>query len=48
VKKLLSVSETAEFLLVVIDAKEGAIELYKKMEFINFFDKEYKLTCCYS
>ena len=42
-KKLLLASETVGFPLVVVDAKEGAIEFYEKMGFTKFFDTEYKL-----
>jgi len=42
-KKLLLASETVGFPLVVVDAKEGAIEFYEKMGFTKFFDAEHKL-----
>jgi hypothetical protein len=42
-RKLLLASETVGFPLVVVDAKEGAIEFYKKMGFTKFFDTEYRL-----
>jgi ribosomal protein S18 acetylase RimI-like enzyme len=42
-RKLLLASETDGFPLVVVDAKEGAIEFYEKMGFTKFFDTEYKL-----
>ena len=42
-KKLLLASETVAFPLVVVDAKEGAIEFYQKMGFIKFLDMDCKL-----
>jgi len=42
-KKLLSASETVGFTLIIVDAKEGAIEFYKKFGFSNFIDTPDKL-----
>lgn len=42
-KKLLSASEAVAFPLVVVDAKEGAIQFYKKMGFVEFLDMDDKL-----
>lgn len=37
-KKLLLASETVAFPLVIVDAKKGAIEFYKKFGFTDFLD----------
>ena len=42
-KKLLSASETVCFPLVIVDAKEGAIDFYKKFGFSSFLDMPDKL-----
>ncbi len=42
-RKLLLVSETVAFPLVVVDAKEGAIAFYKKFGFTPFNDTPHKL-----
>ena len=42
-RKLLLVSETVAFPLVIVDAKEGSIEFYKKFGFIAFQDTPNKL-----
>jgi len=42
-KKLLLASETIAFPLVVVDAKEGAIQFYKKFGFTSFLDIPNKL-----
>lgn len=42
-KKLLAASDTVAFPLVVVDAKEGAIDFYKKFGFITFVDIPNKL-----
>lgn len=42
-KKLLLASETVGFPLVVVDAKDGSIEFYKKFGFTAFVDIENKL-----
>ena len=47
-KKLLVASDTVAFPLVVVDAKEGAIDFYKKFGFIPFMDIPNKLYMCIS
>ena len=42
-KKLLLASETVAFPLVVVDAKEGAVEFYKRFGFTPFSDTPNKL-----
>ena len=42
-KKLLIVSETIAFPLVVVDVKEGAIEFYKRFGFVPFLDMPNRL-----
>lgn len=42
-RKLLFVSETVAFPLVIVDAKEGSIEFYKKFGFIAFQNTPNKL-----
>lgn len=42
-KKLLLASDSVAFPLVVVDAKDGAIEFYKKFGFACFLDMENKL-----
>ena len=42
-KKLLSASEIVAFPLVIVDAKDGAVEFYKKFGFIEFLDIPNKL-----
>jgi len=42
-KKLLAASETVAFPLIIVDAKEGAIEFYKKFGFTAFLDTPNKL-----
>lgn len=42
-KKLLTASDTVAFPLVVVDAKEGAIDFYKKFGFTTFIDRPNKL-----
>jgi len=42
-KKLLLASETVAFLLVIVDAKDGAVGFYKKFEFTDFLDIPNKL-----
>ncbi|GAB6096171.1 GNAT family N-acetyltransferase [Desulfatiferula olefinivorans] len=42
-RKLLVASETVAFPLIIVDAKEGAIEFYKKFGFTPFFDMPNKL-----
>lgn len=42
-KKLLTASETVGFPLIIVDAKDGAIEFYKKFGFTAFLDTTNKL-----
>jgi GNAT superfamily N-acetyltransferase len=42
-KKLLAASDTVGFPLIIVDAKEGAIEFYKKFGFTAFLDTPNKL-----
>ncbi len=42
-KKLLSASETVAFPLIIVDAKAGAIQFYKKFGFTAFLDTTDKL-----
>jgi len=42
-KKLLSASDSVAFPLIVVDAKYGASDFYKKFGFVPFLDKENKL-----
>lgn len=42
-KKLLAASETVAFPLVIVDAKEGAIQFYEKFGFTPFLDMPHKL-----
>lgn len=42
-KKLLAASESVAFPLVAVDAKDGAIDFYKKFGFIPFMDMPNKL-----
>jgi len=42
-KKMLSASDTVAFPVVIVDAKEGAIEFYKKFGFTPFLDTPNKL-----
>jgi GNAT superfamily N-acetyltransferase len=42
-KKLLTASETVGFPLIIVDAKDGAIEFYKKFGFTAFLDAPNKL-----
>jgi GNAT superfamily N-acetyltransferase len=42
-KKLLAASETVAFPIIIVDAKEGAIEFYKKFGFTAFLDTPNKL-----
>jgi GNAT superfamily N-acetyltransferase len=42
-KKLLSASETVAFPIIIVDAKEGVIQFYKKFGFTNFLDVSDKL-----
>lgn len=42
-KKMLSASDTVAFPFVIVDAKEGAIEFYKKFGFTPFMDRPNKL-----
>lgn len=42
-KKLLSASETVAFPLVIVDAKDGAIQFYEKYGFTAFMDTPNKL-----
>ena len=42
-KKLLAASDSVAFPLVIVDAKEGAIDFYKKFGFITFMDIPNKL-----
>lgn len=42
-KKMLSASDTVAFPIVIVDAKEGAIEFYKKFGFTPFLDTSNKL-----
>jgi len=41
--KLLNASDSVAFPLIVVDAKDGAVEFYKKFGFSSFFDEENKL-----
>ena len=41
--KLLNASDSVAFPLIIVDAKDGAINFYKKFGFIAFFDEESKL-----
>jgi len=41
--KLLHASDTVAFPLIVVDAKEGVSEFYKKFGFVSFLDEENKL-----
>ena len=41
--KLLNASDSVAFPLIVVDAKEGASDFYKKFGFISFFDEENKM-----
>jgi len=47
-KKLLAASDSVAFPLVAVDAKEGAIDFYKKFGFITFMDTPNKLYMCIS
>jgi GNAT superfamily N-acetyltransferase len=42
-KKLLKASEIVGFSFIIVDAKDGAKEFYKKFGFIEFIDEENKL-----
>lgn len=42
-KKLLGASNEVAFPLIVVDAKDGASDFYKKFGFVAFFDEENKL-----
>ena len=42
-KKLLDASDLVAFPLIVVDAKDGASDFYKKFGFISFFDEDNKL-----
>ena len=42
-KKLLDASDLVAFPLIVVDAKDGASDFYKKFGFISFFDENNKL-----
>jgi len=42
-KKLLNASDTVAFPLIVVDAKDGASDFYKKFGFVAFFDEDNKL-----
>ncbi|CAA6810386.1 MAG: FIG001353: Acetyltransferase [uncultured Sulfurovum sp.] len=42
-KKLLNTSDSVAFPLIVVDAKDGASDFYKKFGFVAFFDEENKL-----
>jgi len=41
--KLLNASDSVAFPLIVVDAKEGASNFYKKFGFVSFFDEENKM-----
>ena len=41
--KLLNASDFVAFPIIVVDAKDGAVDFYKKFGFIAFFDEEKKL-----
>ena len=41
--RLLNASESVAFPLIVVDAKNGAIDFYKKFGFVAFFDEKSKL-----
>ena len=41
--KLLDASEIVGFAIIVVDAKDGAKEFYKKFGFIEFFDEQDRL-----
>jgi len=41
--KLLNASDSVAFPLIVVDAKEGASDFYKKFGFVSFFDEENKM-----
>jgi GNAT superfamily N-acetyltransferase len=41
--KLLNASDSVAFPLIIVDAKDGAINFYKKFGFIAFLDEESKL-----
>ena len=42
-KKLLNASDSVAFPLIVVDAKDGASDFYKKFGFLAFFDEDNKL-----
>ncbi len=42
-KKLLYASESVAFPFIVVDAKDGASDFYKKFGFVSFFDEENRL-----
>jgi len=42
-KKLLNTSDTVAFPLIVVDAKNGASDFYKKFGFVDFFEEEFSL-----
>lgn len=42
-KKLLNASASVAFPLIVVDAKDGASDFYKKFGFVAFFDEDNKL-----
>jgi len=42
-KKLLDASNLVAFPLIVVDAKDGASDFYKRFGFISFFDEDNKL-----
>ncbi len=42
-KKLLRASESVAFPLIVVDAKDGAADFYKKFGFVPFFDAKHRL-----
>ncbi len=42
-KKLLNASDSVAFPLIVVDAKDGASDFYKKFGFVAFFDEDNKL-----
>ena len=41
--KLLNASDSVAFPLIVVDAKEGALDFYKRFGFVSFFDEDSKL-----
>jgi len=40
----LNASDTVAFPLIVVDAKNGASDFYKKFGFVDFFEEEFSLV----